>query len=295
MKTLIKSSLLIILITLFSCGSTEEDYKSSPNNYYAEAGAESMVEEMMAGLEEASDEMAPTASSPDNTRIGNTENVKRKLIKTGDIEFETENLVQTNQNIKKIIKQLDGYIANETEDKYSYKIAQKIEIRLPAKNFDKLLAEISKGVKKFDSKNIHVKDVTEEFVDIQARLKTKKELEARYIQLLSKAKNVGEILEIEREIGNLRADIESFEGRLKYLKDQVSFSTLDVYFYETIPFEYEHQFAEKFKDGFGNGWENLLYFFIGLINIWPFVLIIIVLVYFVRKKLKQRRLKKLEK
>jgi hypothetical protein len=291
MKNLIKLASLIILFTLFSCGSTEEDYKSEPNNYYAKTDAS----EMFAGLEEASEEMAPTTSSPDNTRIGNTDNIKRKLIKTGDIEFETNNVAETNNNIKKIIKQFDGYIANESEDKYDYKNSQKIEIRLPAENFDLLLAEISKGVEKFDSKNIHVKDVTEEFVDIQARLKTKKELEARYIQLLSKARNVSEILNIEREIGNLRGDIESFEGRLKYLKDQVAFSTLDVYFYETIPFQYEHKFLEKFKNGFGNGWENLLYFVIGLINIWPFVLIIIVLVYFVRKKLKQRRLKKLEK
>jgi len=295
MKTLFKSSLFVILITLFSCGAAEEDYKSEPGNYYAEAEASAMVEEMMVGLEEAVEEKMPTANTPDDTKIGNTENVKRKLIKTGDIEFETENITETNKNIKKIINQFDGYIANESEDKYNYKNSQKIEIRLPAKNFDALLAEISKGVEKFDSKNIHVRDATEEFVDIQARLKTKKELEARYLELLSKARNVGEILQIEREIGNLRADIESFEGRLKYLKDQVSFSTLDVYFYETIPFEYEHKFAEKFKNGFGNGWENLLYFFIGLINIWPFVLIIIVLVYFVRKKLKQRRLKKLEK
>lgn len=292
MKTLFKTSLLIILLSLFSCGSTDED---KSYNYASAESADMSGDIDYYTIEEASEEMAPVTSSKDNTKIGNTENVKRKLIKTGDIEFETENITQTNKNIKKIIKQFDGYIANESEDKYNYKNSQKIEIRLPAKNFDLLLAEISKGVEKFDSKNIHVKDVTEEFVDIQARLKTKKELEIRYLELLSKAKNVGEILEIEREIGSLRADIESFEGRLKYLKDQVAFSTLEVYFYETIPFEYEHKFAEKFKDGFGNGWENLLYFFIGLINIWPFVLIIIVLVYFLRKKLKQRRLKKLEK
>jgi len=287
MKTLFKSALILFVFTLFSCNSSEEKSYG-----YASAEAGIMVEEMMGGLEESMDESAPINQSSNNNKIGNSTNVKRKLIKTGDIEFETKNLAQTNLNIKKIIKQFDGYIANETEDKYSHKTSQRIEIRLPAKNFDKLLAEISKGVENFDSKNIRVKDVTEEFVDIQARIKTKKELEARYIELLSKAKNVGEILEIEREIGSLRADIESFEGRLKYLKDQISFSTLDVYFYETVPFEYEHKFAEKFKDGFGNGWENLLYFFIGLINIWPFVLIIIVVIYFVRKKLKQRRLKK---
>jgi hypothetical protein len=295
MKILKTIFLLSITIFLWACNGSLKN-----NNYIASEGEYALSEEMSGdinfyAIEEAAEEMAPMTSSPKKPEMSNTSTTKRKLIKTGDIEFETEDLTKTNSKIKKAIKKFGGYIASESEDKYSLKISQKIEIRVPAKNFDKLLKEISKGVKHFDSKNIHVKDVTEEFVDVQARLKTKKELETRYLQLLNKANSVSEILNIEREIGALRADIESFEGRLKYLKDQVSFSTLDVYFYKTLDFEYEHQFGKKIKDGFGNGWENLIYFFIGLINIWPFILIIIVLTYFVRKKIKQRKKNKVKK
>ena len=115
-------------------------------------------------------------------------------------------------------------------------------------------------------------DVTEEFLDIQARLKTKKELEYRYLALLKQAKDVSDILEIEEKMGQLRSDIESIEGRMKYLQSQVRFSTLTVSFYETVPNSVS--FGNKFKYGFKNGWENLIWFFVGLINIWPFIIII---------------------
>src|SRR5690606_38732329 len=107
-----------------------------------------------------------------------------------------------------------------------------------------------------------------------------------------KAKTVKEILEIERELGNLRADIESFEGRLKYLKDQVSFSTLGISFYELVAVEKDNKFGQKFIDGFASGWENLIWFFLGLTNIWPFILLIVVLIWFIRKRIITRRNRK---
>ena len=76
---------------------------------------------------------------------------------------------------------------------------------------------------------IDSQDVTEEYIDITARLKTKKELEARYLELLKKANKVEEIVSIEKEIGNLRSDIESIEGRLRYINNAVAYSTLDNY------------------------------------------------------------------
>jgi uncharacterized protein DUF4349 len=292
-----KLTLFVLLITFLSAcngGSFKADnYATAEAEEFTESIYEVMEGDFDAGT--AQDNSDDKISKKDAVNTKSSSKLKRKLIKTGNVEFETDNLNTTNLHIKKIIKSLDGYIASESENKYYGSISQSLELRVPSKNFDKLLQEISNGVEHFDSKNINVKDVTEEFVDIQARLKTKKELEKRYIQLLNKANNVGEILEIEREIGSLRADIESFEGRLKYLKDQVSFSTLQIRFYETKEVVTKNKFGQKFKDGFGNGWENLIYFFIGLTNIWPFIILIIVLVYFIRRKLKQRRKNKQEK
>lgn len=203
-------------------------------------------------------------------------NVERKLIKEGHVEFETEDISSTRKLIVESIEKHNRYTSSDKEYKSVGRITNTIVIRVPAKNFDLLLNDATKGVTKFDSKNIEVKDVTEEFLDIQARLKTKKELEKRYLEILEKANSVTEMLEVEKQIGKLRSEIESTEGRLNYLKSKVSLSTLSMTFYQTVPNETE--FGNKFKNGFKDGWNNLIWFFVFLTNIWPFILIAIGLI-----------------
>ena len=213
--------------------------------------------------------------------------IERKLIKEGHLAFETDNLSTTRKTIFDAVDKYQGYVSSDQEYSSPGRKSNTITIHVPADNFDKFLNDATQGVKKFDSKDVNIKDVTEEFLDIEARLKTKKELELRYLDLLKQAKNVIEILEIENQIGQLRSDIESIEGRLKYLENKVSYSTLTMTFYESIPNHIE--FGEKFKNGFKNGWNNFIWFFVGLTNLWPFILIGIIfligiLVYVRRKK-----------
>ena len=206
--------------------------------------------------------------------------VERKLIKEGQVEFETYDIISTRKLIFESIEKYKGYTSSDQEYNSFGRISNTIIIRVPAKNFDQLLSDATKGVKKFDNKNIEVKDVTEEFLDVQARLKTKKELEIRYLELLKKTNSVTEILEVENQIGLLRSEIESIEGRLKYLESKVSLSTLTMTFYQTVPNETE--FGNKFKNGFKNGWDNLILVFVFLTNIWPFILIGIGLIFGIR-------------
>ena len=206
---------------------------------------------------------------------------ERMIIKEGEIQFETANAAETNELISKTVSELEGYISNENVYTYKDKTEYRISIRVPSDKFETLLDNISHSAKNLKSKNIRALDVTEEYVDIEARIKTKKELENRYKELLKQAKNVQEILAIEKEIGYLRTDIESIEGRLKYLKDRVSMSTLTVIFYENISTSFE--FGSKIVQGLQNGWTGLLWVLIALINLWPFLLIGLVIFLLVRR------------
>jgi hypothetical protein len=262
MKKLINIIGIFILISFFGCENYEQDSKSM--NF----GEMRMVDEELQIVE------------PNNE-------IQRKLIKNGEIEFESENIKDTRKDIFQAIEKFKGYSSSDAEYKNSYEISNTIIIRVPTENFDNLLKEIANGVTKFDKKEITIKDVTAEFLDIEARLKTKKELENRYLEILKKATTVTEILEVEKQIGDLRSDIESIEGRLKFLNNQVSFSTLNVRIYERISEQTE--FGEKFKNGFKNGWDNLILFFVFLVNIWPFILIIIGAFIFIKIWRKRRK------
>lgn len=206
-------------------------------------------------------------SPPKNSRLQIKD---RKIIKTGFIEFQTASLSKARKQIDHAINKYNGYISNEQETSYNDRIQQRIVVRVPADKFDSLVADATKGIKKFDQKRIDAHDVTEEFLDITARLKIKKGTEQRYLQLLAKAKTVKDILAIEKQIESLRSDIESIEGRLKYLKSQIAYSTLTVTVYEKVSTPVG--FTYKFKSGLKNGWNNFVWFLVGIINIWPFIL-----------------------
>ena len=259
MKQMKPALLSLLLITLISC--TNENNK--------EIARELPI--MM--TDEASNLQANQLSS----NIVSETITERKVIKRGEIRFQARNIKETTNFIILNVNELKGYISSDNVYNSDDRITQRIEIRIAANYFDDLLLRISNNAKKIDFKNVQVQDVTEEYIDVVSRLKTKKELENKYIELLSKAKTVGEILSIEKELGTLRSDIESIEGRLKYLKDQISLSTLSVEYYEMTSSTLN--FSSKIGQAIAMGWKFLLSFIIGLVHLWPFILIIGIVVF----------------
>jgi hypothetical protein len=115
-------------------------------------------------------------------------------------------------SVEAICKELNAYISNESQNNYGERLQYNQMIRVPADQFDLLLQKIEGEAVNVESKNIHTQDVTEEFIDVEARLKTKKELETRYRELLKQAKTVQDIVSIEGQIAAVRSEIESMEG-----------------------------------------------------------------------------------
>lgn len=186
--------------------------------------------------------------------------------------FQTENAAQTHDLIIETAAASNAYISqDEVNDYGGERTEHRVTVRIPAEKFDTFLETISESAVSLESKKVSAKDVTEEYVDIEARIKTKKELEARYAQLLQRAAKVSEVLEIEKEMGALRAEIESIEGRLRYLKSQVAFSTLTIIYHEREVASFG--FFTKFSDALANGWTYLQAFVVALVSLWPFFLL----------------------
>lgn len=272
MKRIFK--ILCLSIFLVACGNKSENLHSSFDNY-----ANGIMANDKANLEEVI--VTGSAKKQDNF-------VERKLIKNGNISFETEDLQATKTAIIKLIKKHNGYISSDNQSNYGNRKSVILIARIPSKHFDSIISGISKNVDKFDSKDISISDVTTQYLDVESRLKNKKELEKKYLEILKKANSVKDILEVEKELGKLREDIESTEGRFKYLKNQVSFSTLNINFYKKEQ-NVSSSFGKRIKDGFANGFENLKVFFIGLISIWPFIILTIILVFLIRKSIKRKK------
>ena len=211
---------------------------------------------------------------------------ERKLTKNGSIRFETSNLDKTKQLITNAVASLNGYISNDNTSESDNRTENSLIVRIPADKADSLITVIESNASKIDYKSIDVQDVTEQFIDLDTRVRTKKEVETRYRELLARATSVEEMLKIEEQIGNIRTEIESAEGRLRYLSNQVQYSTLNVTFYEKNS---DFGFWKKMGNAFSNGWNSLLWLFVGIANLWAIILLIATVVVAIAHLTKRKR------
>lgn len=218
------------------------------------------------------------------------QNIEQKIIKEGNLRFETNDLTVTYTQIHNAVKSYNATIQNDTEGKDYGTVYRKLIIRVPSKNFDPFLTQISKGVSYFDNKEITSQDVTTEFIDIEARLKAKKVLESRYMELLKIANKVSEMLEIEAQLSAIREEIEAKQGQLNYMQNQVSLSTITVEFYKNVPTDggVTTSYGTKIWNAFKSGFNNLSSFFIIILSIWPFIAILFAVVYFIKKRVTSK-------
>ena len=116
-------------------------------------------------------------------------------------------------------------------------------------------------------------DVTERYYDLQSRITNKKKLEERYQEILKKANSVRDILEVERNLNQVRTEIESLQGQFKLLSHRVNFSTVDVSFYELVPYELDQEprpgFGTRLLNSISAGWQGFLTFMVYVLALWP--------------------------
>jgi hypothetical protein len=197
--------------------------------------------------------------------------VERRLIKDGSMEFETTDWKRTKQRITDISDSLGAYSTNESLSNMYDRISYHQVIRVPAARFEALIDKIEKVSGRLQNKTIKVDDISKEYIDLDVRIKNKKEMESRYREFLKHAKNVEEMLKIESYITDVRTEIERMEAGMKSMQERTALSTLEITFYEKIVIDFG--FGAKLTAALLNGWQNLLVVMITLANIWPLLIL----------------------
>ena len=220
-----------------------------------------------------------------------------KVIKNGTINMKVEDYEASLASLKELITASKGYIGNESESRSSYRIGNHIVIRLPNAHFDKLMDQLSGLAFELHEKRASLTDVTEEYYDVEARLKAKRKVEQRYLDILQKADSVEDILKVEYQLKVIREEIESKEGRLKYLNNRVAQSTITLDIYQNIDFDppiaQGEGFFGRMGDAISGGWNGMLNFMVGITYLWPFLLAITALMIAIVRTVRKRRINKL--
>ena len=294
-------SLFIMLVETVAFSSCAKKSDSVSNRQvYAEAEHPAGAVKNAAYAKDATTADVDTADMQrplDGTEAASTAAMlERQLIKEGTLNFETHNIAETRQHIESLVQKYGAYISQENERATYSRIYQNMSIRIPNAHFDVFVTELSGGVKKIDEKSITVQDVTEEFIDSTARLAVKKETEQGYLRLLNQAKTIKDILDIQNELQDIRSDIESIEGRLRYLKSAVNFSTLHISMYQQI--EAASDTGSVFMpiwDAIKGGVQAFAAVCIALLYGWVFIALGIAAMIIILRSGKRRRKEKAEK
>ncbi|THF47695.1 DUF4349 domain-containing protein [Flavobacterium supellecticarium] len=272
-----KKILVVVAILIFSISCKNQQSEDV-------AVAESLDVKMM------NLEAAPVAASETSGSGGSETIIEPKIIKNANLRFETSDLNQSYADIQKALVKYKATIQNDVTGKNSNSVYRDLTIRVPNTAFDAFITDIGKGVSHFDRKEISSEDVTEEYIDIESRINTKKTLEKRYLDLLNKATKVSEILEIEKGLATVREEIESIEGRLKYLQSRIAMSTItiDMYTQNASESGATVSYGSKMWNSFKEGFFGISTFFLDLLQVWPFILIFVLLLVYIRKRLKKK-------
>jgi hypothetical protein len=270
---------VLILFFIFSCGGSANEKSIDPastgfnNNEYAPA--------------------PPQGQAIQDGSVVKEEIIKKKIIKTANLSAEVKSFNKARALLDPLLLKHQANISSEKQNNTDYELSTTIIIRLKSEHFDALLNEISGIAFKINSKEVLTDNVTEEFIDITARLKNKKEVEQQYLAILKKANTISEILEVNEHLRIIREEIDSKEGRLKYLENQVSFSTINLYMYERSEQAYKG-FGQKLIEGLEGGWKGILGLFIALAYLWPLIIFILAVLWFIiRLRKKRNSLKKI--
>nr|WP_255770976.1 DUF4349 domain-containing protein [Oceanobacillus alkalisoli] len=212
-----------------------------------------------ANKEEAQDVETESAGNDDGLA---TVEANRKVIYTADISVETDDFEVFSNVIQKEAKKIGGYVLESTlynEQVEDLKGGQ-MTVRIPQEDFHTFLDVIEEGSTKVLDHYVSGEDVTEEFVDLESRLKSKEQVEERLLEFLDGAEKTEDLLKISNDLAIVQEEVEMIVGRMNYLQDKTDFSTV------TISIQERHVTLSSVNDGDLNTWGETKQQFMKSIN-----------------------------
>jgi len=262
-------------------------------------------------VEEAQAEMATEEEFAEEEKItGDTEAQygeipvagDRKVIKTAYIELEIEvgEFESTMFGLTNLAEQNGGFVSNSQSysDSEGNLTSGSVTLRIPSNKYNSALNRV-KEMGTVKSTSSAGQDVTQEYTDLESRLRNYQAQEEVLLDLMKESKKVSDSLEVQRELSVVQEQIEIIKGRMQYLDDMVSFSTIDVYFHEPEPITVAGWgFVEALKRGLRgavNVFNGLVVAIIITAPVWILIGIILIIVWQVIKARKRRRARKEQK
>jgi hypothetical protein len=216
-----------------------------------------------------------SAPSPFTQTDATSADTGRKMIMTGSIELEVPEVEPVVDDLAGLADGHGGYVSSSSlrmnPDGRAYAT---VVLRVPGNEFGGTIEDIQ-TFGTVISQNTNANDVTEEYVDLEARLAALDAQLAQYQRIMEKAETVEDILKIQIEIERVQVEIERITGRMKYLDDRIDFATITVQVTEPTPVggDMGHDFAEVFNEAIRAFLTTVDLLIIAFFGLFPLILV----------------------
>jgi hypothetical protein len=262
-----------------------------------EAAPDSLLTRAPQPKRDSGGELAQAEAPGERTPAGE---VKRRIIYAARVELSVEDVGKTDARLVAMVQAAGGHISgSEIIGNIGTLRSAFWTVRIPVERYESFLGEVA-SLGELSRRSSTSQDVTEEFYDIEARLKNKRVEEARLVKLLEEATAaLKDVLDVERELARVREEIERFEGRIRYLADQTDLTTVTIHASERRQFtpaaapglgtriERRFQLSLDSLRRFG---ENLLLGFVGLVPWLPLLAVGLGLAWWAFRRMRRGRL-----
>jgi hypothetical protein len=153
---------------------------------------------------------------------------ERIVIRTATLQLDVERVDSAEAQVRQIAESRGGYVlSSQTYGEAGERFAT-ITIKVPAIRFDQTISDIGRLALEVKSQEVQGEDVTDEYVDLESRLRNLRAVEARLQQFLERAETIEEALEVNRQLADIQGQIEQTQGRISYLQQSAALSTITV-------------------------------------------------------------------
>jgi outer membrane murein-binding lipoprotein Lpp len=229
MKKIIRIFAMVSLILLLAACSSNS--KSDEAQMSSDKSAE--MDSGQAGMEAKTQVALDNRTKQESAAQAELDVPNQMVIYQADLQLRVKKFEQTLQNLEEQVLKYGGYIAESNVSKDGVEqVSGRIVVRIPQKNFQSFLHDAEGQAAEVLQRTISGTDVTEEYVDLESRLKSKRVVEERLTLFMKSAEKTEDLLKISADLAAVQEEIETILGRMKYLENQTSLSTIHISLYE---------------------------------------------------------------
>lgn len=220
----------------------------------------------------------------------------RTVIRTGQVQLQVESVADSFERVRQLAEANGGFVADSTIYGGGGKEGSaSLTLRVPSERFGQVMADLQALGVEVDTLSTNAQDVTEEYSDLQATLRNLTAVEGQYLELLGRAESIGEVLQVQDRLNQVRLQIEQVQGRINLLDHLTTLSTISVYLTPVLDDVVEEP-ADGLLDSAREAWEASLEtlesiargVLVVLVFSWWLIPVLLVVGWFARRTLRKR-------